>query len=157
MQKVDELAAVAMTVHHQQGDHDKALKAAGLIRYAYLRRVQHNVGTNFCLGSAGELCVIITLAVLSHPNWQCGMARVSCMCNLHLDCRSLSKREEKLRSYGYWKEVADMMQVHIRPPLHCKCKASTILLHTVLLFHTCFVPSIGLQHIRCTSINAHLP
>ncbi|KAL0040884.1 hypothetical protein WJX79_008605 [Trebouxia sp. C0005] len=54
-EKVDELAAVAMTVHHQQGDHDKALKAAGLIR-------------------------------------------------------SLSKREEKLRSYGYWKEVADMMQ-----------------------------------------------
>ncbi|DBB04235.1 TPA: hypothetical protein ACH3X1_013259 [Trebouxia sp. C0004] len=53
-EKVDELAAVAMTVHHQQGDHDKALKAAGLI--------------------------------------------------------SLSKREEKLRSYGYWKEVAEMMQ-----------------------------------------------
>ncbi len=33
------------------------------------------------------------------------------MSDLYLDCRSLSKREEKLRSYGYWKEVADMMQV----------------------------------------------
>lgn len=33
------------------------------------------------------------------------------MSDLDLDCRSLSKREEKLRSYGYWKEVADMMQV----------------------------------------------
>ena len=28
------------------------------------------------------------------------------MRDLHLDCRSLTKREEKLRSYGYWKEVA---------------------------------------------------
>jgi hypothetical protein len=47
MQKVDDLAEVAMTVHHQQGDHDKALKAAGLIRYAWLCRVQHNVLAHF--------------------------------------------------------------------------------------------------------------
>ena len=43
MQKVDELAAVAMTVHHQQGDCDKALKAASLIRYAQVCRGQQDV------------------------------------------------------------------------------------------------------------------
>ena len=32
MQKVDELAEVAMTAYHKQGDHDKALEAARLIQ-----------------------------------------------------------------------------------------------------------------------------
>ena len=94
--------------------------------------------------------------MLSNPNWQCGMTRVSCVSDLHLDCRSLSKREEKLRSYGYWKEVADMMQVCFQLPLPCKCKASTISLHTLLLFQGCSVPSTGLHHVHCTSVNAQL-
>ncbi len=49
-----------------------------------------------------------------------------------------------------------MMQVHIQLPLHCKCRASTILLHTVLLFQDGFVPSTGLQHAHCMSVNAQL-
>lgn len=42
MQKFDELVAVAMTVHHQQGDHEKALKAAGLFRYVSCNSNQRN-------------------------------------------------------------------------------------------------------------------
>ncbi len=32
LQQVDELAEIAMTAHYQQGEHDKALEAAQLIR-----------------------------------------------------------------------------------------------------------------------------
>ena len=32
LQHMDELAEIAMTAHHQQGEHDKALEAARLIR-----------------------------------------------------------------------------------------------------------------------------
>lgn len=56
LQRVDELAEIAVMVHHQQGQHDKALEAASLIR-------------------------------------------------------SLSRREAKLRIHGYWREVADLIQV----------------------------------------------
>ena len=37
LQKVDELAEIAMTAHQQQGEHDKAVEAARLIR-SVLRR-----------------------------------------------------------------------------------------------------------------------
>ena len=79
------------------------------------------------------------------------MMRVSFVRDLHLDCRSLTKREEKLRSYGYWKEVADMMQVQVQLPLHCKCKASTILLHTVLLCapHTAYSVAVCSTYAFC--------
>ena len=39
-QKVDELAEIAMTAHHQQGEHDKAVEAARLIRSIFRREAK---------------------------------------------------------------------------------------------------------------------
>ena len=116
LQEADTLAAIAMTAYHQQGEHDKALGAARLIRWALHLHIQSEGPVQQDCPDVG-ICrhASDTVPVMAIPCTGAGDSDMQqvlyYVATCILQCRSLTSREEKLRIHKYWKEVADLIQV----------------------------------------------
>lgn len=86
MQHMDELAEIAMTAHHQQGEHEKALEAARLIR-----SVPRQAAKLQTLGYWKELADL-TQVTLTSPCPACIPPGLSTCCRSH--CRLAAHRLE---------------------------------------------------------------
>lgn len=91
MQHMDELAEIAMTAHHQQGEHDKALEAARLIR-----SVPRQAAKLQTLGYWKELADLTQVTLTSscpawiHPDYACAAGVTAGRLHTDSRCRTAS-------------------------------------------------------------------